>query len=356
MIITLPTIVSSSRILLAPLVYVLIVAESAGAWHWAAIIFFVGALTDYADGWLARKRGEVTSFGVFFDPLADKILVSAAFFGFAEADILPLWLVVTVIVRDVITTLLRSYADAVGQPVVTSRAAKAKTFLQMSFVVWLLALAWLGTANFTFSAHALSLLKSDITLYAMAAVTIYTVWTGAEYLWVNRETTRSFFVKDMREYTSEWLATGFGIGYWPFMPGTFGSLAALSTAIVIHNHSFFLFLACAAILIGLWAIPPAERKYGKDDSRIILDECVGMWIVLSWPFVPISIFWSLLGFALFRIFDILKPFPISWANSKNGVIWVLTDDVLAAVAAVIFLHLIYTAAMFFPFVAMFVKN
>lgn len=147
---TLPTIVSCVRIVLAPLVYALIVSDNPQAAPWAAIVFVLGALTDYADGWLARKRQEVTSFGVFFDPLADKILVSAAFLGFAETEILPLWPVLLMITRDIGTTLLRSYADDIGQPVVTSRSAKTKTFAQMAFVIWLLLLSWATAAGFPF--------------------------------------------------------------------------------------------------------------------------------------------------------------------------------------------------------------
>ncbi len=353
MTLTLPTIVSCVRILLAPLVYLLIVSESSSAWQWAAIVFFIGGISDYADGWLARKRGEVTSFGVFFDPLADKILVSAAFFGFAEAEVLPLWPVLIIIVRDVITTLLRSYADDIGHPVITSRSAKAKTFLQMCFIVWLIGLAWLGSAKFSFSNELRHLLYSEYTYYGIIALTGYTVWTGIEYLWVNRHAVRRFISIDCAEYSSEWIVTGFGIGHAPFMPGTFGSLAALGLTLFTQSHEIFFLLAIIGIIIGLLAIPNTERKYGSDSSIIIIDECVGIWIILAWPYVPIDIFWCIVGFALFRLFDVLKPPPISWANRKNGAYWVIFDDVLAAFAVILILHCLYISAMFFPLVKAF---
>ena len=353
MTLTLPTIVSFARIALAPLVYALITADTPAAAQWAAIAFGAGALTDYADGWLARRRGEVTSFGVFFDPLADKFLVSAAFFGFASTELLPLWPALVVIARDVATTLLRAYADDVGQPVVTSRAAKAKTFLQMAFVVWLLGLSWLGSAGLPFSAALRAALESDFTLYAMLALTGYTVWTGAEYFAANRAVVRRFFAGDARGYCSEWLATGFGVGYAPFMPGTFGSLAALGVGLATQNHGVFLALGIGAMLLGLWAIPEAERRFGSDSPRSILDEIGGMWLTLAWPYVPVSAFWAAVAFGLFRLFDVLKPFPIRWANGRSGAVWVLADDALAAAAAAAALHLLYTGGMFLPFAAAF---
>lgn len=353
---TLPTIVSCVRIVLAPLVYALIVSDNPQAAPWAAIVFVLGALTDYADGWLARKRQEVTSFGVFFDPLADKILVSAAFLGFAETEILPLWPVLLMITRDIGTTLLRSYADDIGQPVVTSRSAKTKTFAQMAFVIWLLLLSWAAAAGFPFSSSAGMLLNSDITLWAIYIVALYTVWTGVEYLIANREVVRRFCMQDAREFTSEWLATGFGIGYAPFMPGTFGSLLALCVAILTQNHFIFLGLAIAVFFLGLWVIPSAERKFGNDSPQIIMDEAMGMWLVLALPSVPISVFWSILAFGLFRLFDILKPFPIRWANNKSGAFWVLADDLIAAAAAAIMLHLLYYSSMIFPLVVKFITR
>lgn len=350
---TLPTIVTCVRIVLAPLVYVLIIADSPRASPWAAIVFVFGALTDYADGWLARKRKEVTSFGVFFDPLADKILVSAAFLGFAETEILPLWPVLLMITRDVGTTLLRSYADDIGQPVVTSRSAKTKTFAQMTFVVLLLVLSWVSVSGLPFSSTATLLLISDITLWTVYIVALYTVWTGMEYLIANREVVQRFWQKDAREFTSEWLATGFGIGYAPFMPGTFGSLLAICVAILTQNHWVFIGLAVPVFFLGLWVIPSVERKYGNDSPHIVIDEAMGMWLVLAVPTVPVTLFWSILAFGLFRAFDILKPFPIRWANSKNGAFWVLADDIIAAIAAAIMLHLLYYSSMALPLVIKF---
>ena len=98
-------------------------------------IFIVAALTDWYDGWLARKFNYITNWGKFWDPLADKILTSGAFIGFVILKIIPLWMVVIIIARDFIITSLRSYADYKDISFHTSYYAKWKTFFQMIFLI-----------------------------------------------------------------------------------------------------------------------------------------------------------------------------------------------------------------------------
>ena len=76
------------------------------------VIYIVAALSDWYDGWLARKFNYITSWGKFWDQHADKILTSFAFISFAIVDLIPLWMVLIIVGRDLLVTLLRVYADA----------------------------------------------------------------------------------------------------------------------------------------------------------------------------------------------------------------------------------------------------
>ncbi|PIB24776.1 phosphatidylglycerophosphatase A [Amylibacter kogurei] len=150
---------------------------------------------------------------------------------------------------------------------------------------------------------------------------------------------------------TRFIATWFYSGLAPRAPGTFGSLAALPFAYVLHMFGQWWWLAIAAVIvffIGWWAT--ALETKGKDDhdpSEIVIDEVAGQWIALipvsfaasyhpEFPFSHGELFiYSLLAFALFRLFDITKPFPVSWADKKDTAFGVMMDDVLAGIMAAI---------------------
>ena len=106
----------------------------------SVIIYIIAALSDWYDGWLARKFNYITSWGKFWDPLADKILTSTAFIGFAIVNLIPWWMVIIIIGRDILITLLRVFADMKNYIFTTSYYAKWKTLLQMVFLYYLLIL------------------------------------------------------------------------------------------------------------------------------------------------------------------------------------------------------------------------
>lgn len=182
---TLANIVTISRLFLAPVFLVCILIDSPTAVTWSVIIYLVAALTDWLDGYLARKFGEVTSHGVFLDPLADKVLTTSAFVALVVHDIVPLWMVVVIIIRDFGVTAMRSIADDRGMSMQTSYVAKVKTFAQMMVIAWALVLFWLhkqtpGATEYVY------LLSSDVTGVAMFVVTLLTIYTAVHYLIVNR--------------------------------------------------------------------------------------------------------------------------------------------------------------------------
>lgn len=182
---TLANIVTISRLFLAPVFLVCILIDSPTAVTWSVVIYVVAALTDWLDGYLARRYGEVTSHGVFLDPLADKVLTTSAFIALVVHDIVPLWMVVVIIIRDFGVTAMRSIADDRGMMMQTSYAAKVKTFSQMVVIAWALILFWLHKQD-PASSEYVYLLSSDVTGVAMLGVTLLTIYTAVHYVIVNR--------------------------------------------------------------------------------------------------------------------------------------------------------------------------
>jgi phosphatidylglycerophosphatase A len=132
------------------------------------------------------------------------------------------------------------------------------------------------------------------------------------------------------------LATGFGVGLVPVAPGTVGSIVALPVWWwLLADLDLAVVCAVLAVLIGFgsWIIDRACRKTGVGDAgAIVLDEFVGVWIALI--AAPKTLLGVAAGFALFRLFDIAKPWPVSWADREvRGGFGVMLDDVVAGVLA-----------------------
>lgn len=137
-----------------------------------------------------------------------------------------------------------------------------------------------------------------------------------------------------------WIACGFGSGLSPWAPGTAGSLAALAPWFALRELAWPLCLAMVllAFVVGVWAAAVVVAKLHVDDPGFIVwDEFVGQWIAL-FPLLWLSrdLRWVLVAFALFRLFDVWKPWPISWADRHvKGGLGVMLDDVLAGIFAAI---------------------
>ncbi len=182
---TLPNQLTALRILLVPVFVVLQVQVDPYLKLLGVVVFAFASLTDFYDGYYARKYGVITRLGAFLDPLADKLLITAAFLLYVWMGFLGLWMVVLVIIRDVVITALRVYAEFKDRPVVTSMEAKYKTLVQNIFVYLIMVLILLKES--AFSGKELSLmvktfLDSGFINYVMLAVTVFTVYTGISYL------------------------------------------------------------------------------------------------------------------------------------------------------------------------------
>ena len=142
-------------------------------------------------------------------------------------------------------------------------------------------------------------------------------------------------VEKLRQKTIIFLATGGLIGFSPVAPGTFGSIAALPVCLLIALLSVdaALIVVLVLIVLSIWIAHAAEKIVAqKDPGQVVIDEICGMTVALfALPFTPVYVFE---GFALFRLFDILKPFPIRWVEKKvPGGLGVVLDDLIAGIFA-----------------------
>ena len=141
-----------------------------------------------------------------------------------------------------------------------------------------------------------------------------------------------------------WLACGFGSGLAPVAQGTFGSLTALLPWLGLRQLPlpFYLLVIVAGFAIGVWACNVASRALGVDDHRsLVWDEFIGQWIALLPLLVLPTPWWAIaLGFVLFRLFDVWKPWPIRWLDRRvKGGMGVMVDDAVAGALAAIVLAL-----------------
>jgi len=180
---TLPNQLSFLRIFLSPVFLFLFLSENQLYKELSIVVFLLAVFTDWYDGWHARKFGLESKLGIFIDPLADKLLTSAAFIGFYIKGFMPGWMVVIIVARDLIITMLRSYHEIKGITMKTSFIAKTKTFIQMSFIFLIVLLIGIQTYSeseavktsindFLFSGYNFSL---------MLIVTALTLITGITY-------------------------------------------------------------------------------------------------------------------------------------------------------------------------------
>ena len=140
------------------------------------------------------------------------------------------------------------------------------------------------------------------------------------------------------------ISTAFGTGFFPFGPGTAGSLVAfLIVPILLHfgwSHGALALITLLTIPVGIWAATQTEKAWKREDpGEVVIDEVVGQWIAMLG--LPALWDWrtAVASFVLFRLFDIWKPQPARWAESLPSGLGIIADDVIAGIYAAIFLSL-----------------
>jgi CDP-diacylglycerol--glycerol-3-phosphate 3-phosphatidyltransferase len=124
---TLPNLLGVARIAATPVVMALLLADGAGTDLAAGVLYTAAALSDIADGWLARRRDEVTPLGVFMDLAADKVLVAGVLIAMVEAGLVPTWIAATILVREFVVQAVRQLAAAEDVVIGARGLGKAKT-------------------------------------------------------------------------------------------------------------------------------------------------------------------------------------------------------------------------------------
>ena len=137
------------------------------------------------------------------------------------------------------------------------------------------------------------------------------------------------------------LATGFGVGFSPFVPGTMGTLVAIPLYLILSPipSPVYEWTVIAFFFLACWVSDKAQNHWGKkDDQRIVIDEIMGFFTAMMW--VPGTALFIALGFVLFRLFDIIKPPPARRLEQMRGGYGVVLDDVMAGIYANIILQVI----------------
>jgi CDP-diacylglycerol--glycerol-3-phosphate 3-phosphatidyltransferase len=190
-----PNTLSSLRIILSPVFIILFLSGSDTNIQISFLIFTVAALTDWYDGWYARRYGFKTKWGRFLDPLADKILTSSALISFCvlnardphlwgSEEFIPITVLVALIIaRDIVLTLIRSYKELKGKEFRTSMISKVKTFVQMTYIFLVIGSDAAGTAfrDTFFGDKIYGFLYTDYNYYLLLLVTLLTVASGIAY-------------------------------------------------------------------------------------------------------------------------------------------------------------------------------
>jgi len=144
------------------------------------------------------------------------------------------------------------------------------------------------------------------------------------------------------------LATGFGVGYVPIAPGTFGSLLGLALWLLVPPSLLAQVAAVVVVFaIGAWSATETERRLNRTDpGPVVIDEVLGMWITML--AVPVSWSAALAGFLLFRVFDVIKPYPANRLEQLHGGVGIMADDAMAGVYANLVLRIGLVAGSSLP--------
>ncbi len=142
-------------------------------------------------------------------------------------------------------------------------------------------------------------------------------------------------LKQVLRHPVHWFAFGFGSGLSPWAPGTFGTLMAIPFYLFLQSWALIPYLIFLVItfLLGIYFCGRSAELLGvHDHGGIVWDEMVGFWLTML--FAPPGWYWIVAGFVLFRVFDIVKPWPIRWVDQKvHGGFGIMFDDILAGLYA-----------------------
>lgn len=177
----LPNTLTMMRIAAIPLLAALLMSPSKESGFWAAAVFALASITDWLDGYLARRMGIVTVFGKFLDPIADKLIVMAALVMILPFERVPAWMVLVILGREMIITGLRGIASSEGIVIQASDLGKFKTIFQLVAILGLI-LHYDYNWFFGIAHPLLTVNMHNIGMFYLWIATILTIWSGVDYL------------------------------------------------------------------------------------------------------------------------------------------------------------------------------
>ena len=289
-------------------------------YHFTAfLLFIIGALTDYWDGFLARRYSLESAFGKFIDPLMDKILILAPLSAFAVLQFYSPWWLVPIFVREIVVTFCRIGWMIEGKVLGAEKLGKYKLGFQL--VLTLSAFFYLLGSDYT-SLAGLAPFFRRLMGFLLWGTGALTVISGATFLYHCRE---YFMTERFARFVS---ATG--VGLIPFIPGTWGSLLGLGIVFLVHwNLWLYLLTFTVLVWVGYWAVERVDLTQNKDPHFIVIDEVCG--IMVAFLGMPLNISTVLLSFFLFRVLDVLKPYPLRSLERLPRYWGILCDDLGAGV-------------------------
>jgi len=182
----LPNLLTIIRMALVPVFIVFFYLGHAGAHIYTVLafaVFLIASATDAVDGHIARKHNMITNFGKLMDPLADKVLTTAAFIVFVDVGVVAAWMVIVILAREFIITGLRGVAASEGIVIEAGMSGKLKTVFQMVAICLILFGMALGIGK----AAGFGAFISVAGIVCLWIAVILTVYSGVEYLWKGRK-------------------------------------------------------------------------------------------------------------------------------------------------------------------------
>lgn len=277
----------------------------------AVILFIIGTITDFYDGWLARRHHLESEIGRILDPLADKVFILGAMTGFAMRGVYSYWFLFPFYLREVAITFCRVAWLWQGHAVGAERVGKLKLGLQVTSV------------SFTFLyLYAPSPYLYKLNAFFLGLALIMTLVSG--YLFLRNN---AHLLKDTQFCR---MVGTLGVGYLRPAPGTYGTLLGMAILPAIsHDPLLHLLVFVTFLLIGYISLSHAAYAKEDDPLEVVIDEVCG--ILLTFWLIPLTWKSLLIGFLAFRFFDVTKLFPIRWLEGRKGVHGILWDDLGAGV-------------------------
>jgi CDP-diacylglycerol--glycerol-3-phosphate 3-phosphatidyltransferase len=325
----LPNGLSLLRAVLGVILPFLLIPKSPAIHLIAGVIFIFAAITDYLDGWFARRYGLESNFGKILDPTSDKILILAPLAMFASMDFFSKWWLVPIFLREIIITFCRIGWLLEGKAAGAEKLGKIKLVFQVALTA--AAFGELLCLDFSIPAgFAVWVVRA--TYFLLITTNVLTIISGITFIGTNK---RLFGSPEFCKFVG-----ACGVGLLPGPTGTWGSLLALFMIPLLAWNPYlywgvFLFLLWA----GYAAVSRLDLSADHDPHFIVMDEVLGMFVTFTLvPLHPLSLF---LGFFLFRIFDIVKPFPCRRLEKLPGFWGITMDDIGAGIYACIALHFLH---------------